>query len=651
MKSSNDLSFKSSPKQNRAKHNLKNFLKKIPPEVLDEMPEIKDAFDPGQKPDISIIKKGEKPEYIRLNKQMNYSDIKMYKKINDLKELVYEINKEEHKEDLNNISKENELFEKNYKKIKKDKNKLNRGNYLDYPQFLNISSQYVAKNTKVPNLSDEHNLFSGSPLILQGTELKDYIVYYFGKRVKGIKYLKKLKAYVEKKIETNNKIDINEKEKLEELIKKEKPKGYIPPEEEINILKNDISNSEQTYKNLIEIEEFFKPRKKKLKIIKSLIRQNNRSFNISTEQSPLKNFVWRITSNFNNEYRNQSNSLNTATTSINMTRKSSPKNSNNINTFNLKNLQRDFHLKLPKLDSSIRSPSNIFNINNSYKNDKKLKIKKINFNRSLKIDSNSISRNNKPFQIFKSFYFKEKKSYRRLYNIEPNNKIYKLLQLSNIYSNNDNKKDNYFSVESDVSDIIELNKEIRENNKNMEENKFYENTKTNLDDSIKIKEQKIFSKINNINNNKLKNINISNPNIQKTEEKNNINEIEKENKSFDENYNKVESLFNLIKNKTNNNLEKETKKDIESYIGSKGKNVETILTTKSSYNRLHRLINNSKNKKLILEDYAMRKNKYNINDSFSNKQRIILDKNLGFIKEMIKQKTKFNETLFRDKSK
>ena len=641
-----DLFYKSSPKQN-----LKNLFKKISEKELDEMPQINDAFHPSKKAFIYGIQKDSKPEYIRLNKQMNYSDIKMYKKINDLKELVYEINKEEHKEDLNNISKENELFEKNYKKIKKDKNKLNRGNYLDYPQFLNISSQYVAKNTKVPNLSDEHNLFSGSPLILQGTELKDYIVYYFGKRVKGIKYLKKLKAYVEKKIETNNKIDINEKEKIEELIKKEKPKGYIPPEEEINILKNDISNSEQTYKNLIEIEEFFKPRKKKLKIIKSLIRQNNRSFNISTEQSPLKNFVWRITSNFNNEYRNQSNSLNTATTSINMTRKSSPKNSNNINTFNLKNLQRDFHLKLPKLDSSIRSPSNIFNINNSYKNNKKLKIKKINFNRSLKIDSNSISRNNKPFQIFKSFYFKEKKSYRRLYNIEPNNKIYKLLQLSNIYSNNDNKKDNYFSVESDVSDIIELNKEIRENNKNMEENKFYENTKTNLDDSIKIKEQKIFSKINNINNNKLKNINISNPNIQKTEEKNNINENEKENKSFDENYNKVESLFNLIKNKTNNNLEKETKKDIESYIGSKGKNVETILTTKSSYNRLHRLINNSKNKKLILEDYAMRKNKYNINDSFSNKQRIILDKNLGFIKEMIKQKTKFNEMLFRDKSK
>ena len=89
MKSSNDLSFKSSPKQNRAKHNLKNFLKKIPPEVLDEMPEIKDAFDPGQKPDISIIKKGEKPEYIRLNKQMNFSDIKLFTKIISINKVVY----------------------------------------------------------------------------------------------------------------------------------------------------------------------------------------------------------------------------------------------------------------------------------------------------------------------------------------------------------------------------------------------------------------------------------------------------------------------------------------------------------------------------------------------------------------------------------
>ena len=642
-----DLFYKSSPKQN-----LKNLFKKIPAQVLDEMPQIRDAFHPGKRPYINGIKKNSTQEYIRLNKQMDISDIKMFRKIKELKELIYEISKEDYKEEQNNISKENERFEKNYKKIKKEKNKFNRGNYLDYQQFLNISSQYIAKNMKVPNLSDEHNLFSGNPLILQGAELEDFILYNFGEKSKSIKFLKKLDEYVEKKLEANYKKNINKNEKLEkleQLKKKEKLKGHIPLEEEIQILKNDISNCEQTYKNLAEFEEFFKPRKKKLKIIKSLNKQNNRSFNNSIEHSDFKNFMWRITSNFKNEKKNQNNSLITSTTSINITRKSSPKNSNKVNVFNYNNFPKNFHLKFPKLEASLRTPSNIFNINNSYKGYKKLKIKKISFNSSLKIDSNSVSRNNKPFQIFKSAYYKNEKSNSRLYNIAQNSKMYKLLQLSNIYSNNDNKKENYFfSIDSDASEIMELNKEISDKHKNMEENNYDENIKSNLDDSIKIKEQKP-NKENNINNISLKNI--INPNIPKLEEKNNINNKEKANKNFDENYNKTESLFNLIKNKFNNKLKKETKKNIESYISSKGKNVETILTTKSSYNRLHHLINKSKDKNLILEEYAIRKNNYNEKEPLSKKQRIILDKNLGFIKEMIKQKTKFNEILFRDKSK
>ena len=640
-----DLFYKSSPKRN-----LKNLFRKIPAQVLDEMPQIRDVFYPGKRPYINGIRKNYPPEYIRLNKQMDNKDIKMLRKINELKELIYETNKEDNKEEQNNISKENERFEKNYKKLKKEKNKFNRGNYLDYQQFLNISSQYIVKNMKVPNLSDGHNLFSGNPLILQGAELEDFILYNFGEKSKSIKFLKKLDEYVEKKLEANYKKNINKNEKLEQLKKKEKSKGHIPLEEEIQILKNDISNSEQTYKNLAEFEEFFKPRKKKLKIIKSLNKQNNRSFNNSLEQSNFKNFMWRITSNFKHEKRNKNNSLITSTTSINITRKSSPQNSNIVNAFNYNNYHKNFHLKLPKLKASLRTPSNIFNIKSSYKDNKKLKIKKISFNSSLRIDSNSVSRNNKPFQIFKSAYYKNEKSNSRLYNIAQNSKMYKLLQLSNIYSNNDNKKENYFSsIDSDASEILELNKEIsdKHKNKNMEENKFDENIKSNLDDSIKIHEQKP-NEENNINNNSLKNINIRNPNIPKLEEKNNINNKEKANKNFYENYNKTESLFNLIKNKFNNKLKKEIKKDIESYISSKGKNVDTILKTKSSYNRLHHLINRAKDKNLILEEYVMRNNE---KKPFSIKQRIILDKNLGFIKEMIKQKAKFNEILFRDKSK
>lgn len=616
MKSSNDLSFKSSPKQNRAKHNLKNFLKKIPPEVLDEMPEIKDAFDPGQKPDISIIKKGEKPEYIRLNKQMNFSDIKLFTKINEMKDLVYEINNEDYKEDLNNISKENELFEKNYKKIKKEKNKFHRGTYLDFEPFLYISSRYVANKMKVPNLSDDHNLFSGNPLILQGSELNDFIIYNFGERNKGIKFLKKMNKFVKNKINEDGELSVNETERLEKLKKEEKPKGYIPPEKEIPILKNDISNSEQTLKNLIEFEDFFKPKKKKFKLFR------NRSFNDSIEQSPFNNYMRKITSNFKYENINQNNSLVTSTTSIGITRKSSPKNSNKINILKLNNFgfnyPKDFKLKLPKLETP-GNPSNIFDIKNSYKNNKNLRIKKISFNNSLKLDSNSISRNKETFHIFNN----------RLYNIEHNKKIYKLLKSSGVHSNNDDKKNNYYSsLESDASEIFELNKEIEKNKK----------TKFNLDNSF------LQNKNTNTNNIIIPKLNLNN---NKTNE----------NKSFDSikidpdinSYNKAENLFNLVKNKSNNSLKKETKKDIESYISSKGKSVENILTNKSSYYRLHSILIKPKNKSLIPENYAMRRNKLNAK-ALSKKQKFILDKNSGFMKEMIKEKEKFNQLLFRDKS-
>lgn len=610
MKSSNDLSFKSSPKQNRAKHNLKNFLKKIPPEVLDEMPEIKDAFDPGQKPDISIIKKGEKPEYIRLNKQMNFSDIKLFTKINEMKDLVYEINNEDYKEDLNNISKENELFEKNYKKIKKEKNKFHRGTYLDFEPFLYISSRYVANKMKVPNLSDDHNLFSGNPLILQGSELNDFIIYNFGERNKGIKFLKKMNKFVKNKLNEDAELSVNETERLEKLKKEEKPKGYIPPEKEIPKIKNDISNSEQTLKNLVEFEDFFKPKKKKFKLFR------NRSFNDSIEQSPFNNYMRKITSNFKYENINQNNSLVTSTTSIGITRKSSPKNSNKINILKLNNFgfnyPKDFKFKLPKLETP-GNPSNIFDIKNSYKNNKNLRIKKIRFNNSLKLDSNSISRNKETFHIFNN----------RLYNIEHNNKIYKLLKSSGVHSNNDDKKNNYyFSLESDASEILELNKEIEKNKK----------TKFNLDNSL-LQNKNIIPKLN-LNNNKTK-----------------------EDKSFDsikiesdiDSYNKAESLFNLVKNRPNNSLKKETKKDIESYISSKGKSVENILTNKSSYYRLHSILIKPKNKTLIPENYGMRRNKLNAKE-LSKKQKFILDKNSGFMKEMIKEKEKLNQLLFRDKS-
>ena len=182
---------------------------------------------------------------------MSESDVKMFTKINDMKDLVYEIDNEEDDEENEVIAEENERFSKNYKKLKKDKNKFNRGTYLDYEPFLNISSKYVAKNMKVPNLSEDHNLFDANPLILQGSELENYIVYNLGDKTKGVNFLNRLDEYLEKKLSGDTKMSIKGMERLEKLRREEKPKGYIPPDVEITMLKNDISKSESSYKNLV----------------------------------------------------------------------------------------------------------------------------------------------------------------------------------------------------------------------------------------------------------------------------------------------------------------------------------------------------------------------------------------------------------------
>ena len=48
-----------------------------------------------------------------------------------------------------------------------------------------------------------------------------------------------------------------------------------------------------------------------------------------------------------------------------------------------------------------------------------------------------------------------------------------------------------------------------------------------------------------------------------------------------------------------------------------------------------------------MEEYKIRK-KFNIKESLEDKQQIILDKNQGFIKEIIKQEAKINDIIYRD---
>lgn len=679
------------PKEKNIENVCERVYNKIPSQTLEEMPQIRKAFRPEKKPYIMGIKKDSKPEYIRLDNHMSESDIKLFNKINDMKDLVYEIDKEDEDNENEDIVEENEQFSKNYKKLKKEKNKFNRGTYLDYEPFLNISAQYVAKNMKVPNLSEDHNLFSANPLILQGSELENYIVYNLGDKTKGVQFLNRLDEFLEKKLSGNNKMSIKEMERLEKIKREEKPKGYIPPELEISMLKNDINNSEISYKNIVQLEEFFKPRKNIFRIF--TLKKNNKGKNFinnSLEQSPKFLIKRKLTNNFSldNIYPNN-NSIITATTSIGVTRKSSPKGYNEKNPFYLKLNNRKI---LPKLEAPIRSPSSIFNINKNFTINNKYKIRKISFNSSLKMDS----RNNEPSPIFNSVQNKSKEYNDRLNKVGNRNKMYKLLKLSSKHLNiNDANKKEYISSESEAEQLNELNKEIEKNKdklskeeikekeieeeesknkktqekneeKNFEENKDNQNNLNNDKDDKpkKVKKAKI-EKIRIVNKKKLKkkdsivnrnSKSIFNSIMPKININQTPNNAENGNKSSDAikidpnelRYQKVENLFNITKEKTYNNIKSETKKDIESYLGSRGKDVQKMLTTKGTYYTIHNLMKKSNERNIILEEYLIR-NRFNIKNSLSTKQKIILDKNQGFVKEIIKQENKFNEIIYKDK--
>ena len=117
---------------------------------------------------------------------------------------------------------------------------------------------------------------------------------------------------------------------------------------------------------------------------------------------------------------------------------------------------------------------------------------------------------------------------------------------------------------------------------------------------------------------------------------------------FEEKYKKVENLFDIVKNENKPiNLKKETKSKIESFLHLKGKNIKNILTPKSSFYAFQNLKSKSKDSNIIMEEYKIRK-KFNIKESLEDKQQIILDKNQGFIKEIIKQEAKINDIIYRD---
>ena len=295
---------------NKHANSLKSLFNRIPEFTLVENPEIIKAINPYKKPYFTGIKRNQKPEQTQIKGLIEDSTQKIIENVNDFKEMIYEFNKDkdEQAKNISEIKEDNKIFSKVHKKIRNDKNKFKTGTYLDYKTFLNISSRYVEKNMKIPHLDyNNHNIFAGSPLILEGSELENYFVYNLGddkKNNKAISFLDKIDNFVYKKKTGNYMMDIAEMKRIEKILSEEKPKGYIPPEKAIKIYQDDIIKTKKTYNDLVNFERFFNDLKDKKNNAVSF--QNNSSFNIDNSNNEQNNFNSQITNNNLNLKRNSS---------------------------------------------------------------------------------------------------------------------------------------------------------------------------------------------------------------------------------------------------------------------------------------------------------------------------------------------------------
>ena len=644
--------------------NLKSIFDRIPKEVLREMPVIEKTRNYKRKPLMNGIRKNKKPEMIPIDKEMEDSEKKIIYEINNFKEIFYDYNKEQN-EQMNNFEKiqeENDKFSKIYNKIQKDKGKFNTGTYLDYKPFINIASRYISRNLKVPNLSNEHNIFSGNPLILSGSDLQDFISYDLGDKNKAVIYLKKVDDIVNRKKTGNTKLTSQEMEHLEKIMKEEKQKGYQPPNIVINNLKKDIMQSQETCKNLYDFDNFFKCEGKKKLILDNLSYKkvsrssdnifnrinNNNKINFSNTNDykhlNLKNTKF-------SKYKSLLNNNVTGTTGIFGTGKSylqelSKDFSGNTNISGILSGRHSTSLKFSPISSpferQIYNNKNCILINRlNRRNKSNLNIMPKTFDitpveRNIRIKKKTIVLNNLKFNLLN----KKKKSI-KFKNVD-NSSFTKDNSLLN------EKKDNatYASERGEITDLINNMKEKNVININAKEDKQEEDSDDNNDDNNTEENDNQENENNTINNN-IKNY--SEREIQK---------IKRNMKSFKskifkprtptrkelENmkYNKIENLFNqalIIGFKSNKDKSK-----LEEYAISQGKNLNKKINTKDTYFDIYKTKEKEVGNNLILEEYRIR-NGTNDKKSLTKKQNNILEINNHFIKEMIDFEMKFKEML------
>ena len=632
---------------------LRRIYARIPGTVLKETPVIEKLIHPEPKIYYNEISKYEKPKLMEIDiNKMDDSQKKKINNLNEFREMFYEYNQEE-REQLSNfydVQKENDQFSHNYKKVQKEKNKFSTGTYLDHQYLIGIASRYASRGIRVPKVSVDKNVFSANPLILGGSDLDHYFLYNLGDRKKSSQFLNKVDKLVSKKLAGNTKISEQEKKQLELLKKNEKPKGYIPPNKLIPKLKNEINQTKFTYDNLENFDKFFEDLEKKDYLVlntninhKYIHSQSCNNIFSNFFKNKKNNKIKRIKINRNLSFikklQNYNNKLSSSSTkAYNLSKRFSSSNSGSIlpmKDISKSNISSAVSREKSKFFkySPILSPFNReTNNNNNLYND------------ITKKENNS----NDFFILSKPFDYPEKNAYNILYdNIDKKNK--KIIK-KNLISTN--RKQSALSIlsrdtknikseinftkeekeqESDEDEIRLLNKELEEKQDNQNNNELQTgNSNTNIENNLTDKNNDIQDNNNNdikVENifEKPKNIRIS-KNIVK-----NFNKIEPKTNKNEDNYIKIEKIFNSILG--NEYKSRRSKSVINEFLKSRGYNTSKKFTSKDAYININRMKTKAIERNFLLEEFKIRNGEYS-KTPLSHKQQAIIDKNKFFEKEI-----------------
>ena len=640
--------------------------------ILDILQRISEK-EPTINPTLIQLKEKKRQSYILNLKNFNESDLNEIKEdmnnreknlllqINEFKKGTIEFEQDKKKifNNFQNIKKENRYFSLLYKQFKKRTVKKVENELMKNDNFFKIVNTYLLKNIRLPDLS--RNIFNSNPLILDNEHIKPYFIY--NKSVdsqKFLNYLDRIKDILGRKILGSYSLSQDERRHLEELKRKEKPKGYIPPEVLIPSLQEDITKTQFTYD--------------------CLINEYNNKNNISNNININKNSVDSNISSYMNNNTSMNNMNNKSTKSI----------------FNSKNKKYDLKkLIIKKINFVKNSKKNNKLIKDSFSNN--------NYNNS-SLDTTSVPHDTKKNNI-SDININNKTNL-----VNSNSMINIRSPLKERLKSNTQRVIQFFNKDLDESNLIKKNllkKSFNSNiNKEKEKNNLsnLSNLSTSMIQGNKLElftpQKKVdFFKLINFNekekenfreknrHSSLKNLNVFFPQYQSpnyiSEDLNNLNNNSKNDESkqntrkinlnlssrYDSFQKKlsmpkikqksdneknqeinIENLYNKALNLNNKSYEDEV--DLENYLLSmrgKNKNLNEIMSLKNTYFNIKKMENNFY-KNIIKEEYNFRiKNR--IQGRFLNdKQNKILNKSDKFNSIFLRNANLFRKVICeRDK--